>query len=224
MKDILFYFLFLITLKPLVICTSITELDYYAYYSPKKSIIVCSNKPYQRGESNLILNEFETDDGYTCLLNLKKEGLYRVSLHLSKINENEKLLPNDKEFDIKIGDSIIYSNVLSSNTFNFIKQILIKLENGKVFYILNNNCDINNLSQCKFTLADNSLFLQKLVKINFTIKENYVNGIALIEKSSKAQFKATDDCDPPCVYGLCSDSDCLCQIGYMGINCSISKI
>ena len=34
-------------------------------------------------------------------------------------------------------------------------------------------------------------------------------------------FKTTEDCDPPCVYGLCSEAKCFCKMGYMGTNCSI---
>ncbi len=35
--------------------------------------------------------------------------------------------------------------------------------------------------------------------------------------------KETDDCDPACEFGVCSEGDCNCQQGYMGPNCSVSK-
>ncbi len=33
-----------------------------------------------------------------------------------------------------------------------------------------------------------------------------------------------EDCDPPCINGACSDTECYCQQGYMGKDCSISMI
>ena len=57
-----------------------------------------------------------------------------------------------------------------------------------------------------------------MLKLSFDFKEFSNNEITFMETRTKYE-----ECDPTCVYGVCKDSVCFCQIEYMGIDCSIGK-
>lgn len=212
----------------------LTDLEYYAYVLPGKNFIVCSDKEYIK--SNLIMNEFESDNGYTCLINLKNNGVYRINLKISKIEDNLGMYkdlinkesdPKKTLLDISVGDSLLYKQIdmtLFSDKHSINKQFLIKLEYGKVSFINASGCDVENLTDCSFVEAKNSLFMKKFIKLNFIFKKPNFQEITLLEKSLTSKFTTTEECDPPCINGLCSNGECYCQGGYMGINCSISKL
>jgi len=88
MRD--FSFLFIsILLFNFIYCEVLKEIDYYAYFVQAGNIVICSERKHV--SSNLILNEFENENGYTCLLNLKKNGLYRITLHVSQIEDRTSI-------------------------------------------------------------------------------------------------------------------------------------
>jgi hypothetical protein len=65
--------------------------------------------------------------------------------------------------------------------------------------------------------------MKNFIKLNFYFKNENTQQISLLEKKMANKLSTMgDDCDPPCINGACSDGDCACLLGYMGINCSIS--
>ena len=60
-------------------------------------LIVCNDKKFIGGKEGLGTNEYELDDGYSCLLNLKQPGLYRIKLHFSDITDLNKALIKSNE-------------------------------------------------------------------------------------------------------------------------------
>lgn len=171
------------------------ELDYYAYIVQASKIVICSEKEHVN--SNLILNEFENENGYTCLLNLRKNGLYRITLHISQIEDKtgiykemiEKSLSESKKrtmMQVGLGKSAVIRTVeLTSFKEKAIlkKQFILNLDHGRITYLPDNNCDFANIEKCNFMDTKDALFMKKYVKVNFNFKEPNFQEITLLEKS-----------------------------------------
>ena len=234
-----YFYLFFLIIFLFTPTHGLEEIDYYAYFIPVQNIIICSEKEYIKNQ--LILNELENEFGYTCLMGLKTKGVYRISLHVSLLQDttgmyadNNLSKPESKVMEISMGKNSLLKNIELSqfkNKTSFVKQFLVKFENGKIMYIPNNNCDIDHIESCSFMDTKDSLFMKKFMKLNFEFKEPNVQEITLLEKSSTssklyilflAKFETSEDCDPACVHGVCNDGDCFCKLGYMGNDCSKS--
>lgn len=195
------------------------EIDYFAYYIHSKNIMVCSYSKFT--SESVFLNQFENgDNGFTCLFKLNKfmknEGeIFGINFHISNVGNNEQKYDLKRQVDFSLGNDLILPNLqVGRENYNFDKNLKFKYENSKIFYAKDDG---------KFTEINDGIFMKNYLKINFNfhIDKNLLN-IILLEKETA--FKSSEDCDPACEYGVCNDADCLCQIGYMGINCSISKI
>jgi hypothetical protein len=193
-----------------------TNVDYYAYYYPEKNLLICSKEKYNT--ENVLFNEFEDDNGFTCLINLK-DGFYSINLNLSMIKGGDSY----ELIDMSIGDNAVYNNIdlggLDSD--NFVKKnFYVKFENGKINYSLN-SCEGKN---CNFVEANNAIINNDLLKLNFSLRKPFLKDIILLEKQSKlVKWAASDDCDPVCVHGICSEGECLCEEGYSEQDCSKGK-
>jgi hypothetical protein len=42
-------------------------------------------------------------------------------------------------------------------------------------------------------------------------------------KKNKQDNPFTSDCQPPCVYGFCSEFTCYCKLGFNGTDCGTGK-
>jgi hypothetical protein len=191
-----------------------TNIDYYAYYYPEKGLLICTKEKYSNDK--VLFNEFEDDKGFTCLINVK-EGAFTINLNLSMIKGSDSY----DLIDINVGDNMLYSNVDLGglDEDNFVKKKLnAKFENGKI-YFSTNECDGIN---CKFSLANNAIINNDLLKLNFSLKRPFLRETILLEKKSKKleKWAPSDDCDPTCVHGLCSDGECLCEEGFSEEDCS----
>ena len=201
MRNFTFYFLCILFLHVPFTLTSLPliELDYYAFFIQANNIIICSEKEYVK--SNLILNEFENENGYTCLLNLKKNGIFRITLHVSQIEDKtglysemiKKSLSKSSKSILQIG--LGKSAVLKKMEIDIFKQnkpikkqFLIKLDHGKVTYLHDNNCDFRDLDKCVFMDTKDALFMKKYIKVNFEFKEPNVQEITLLEKSTSSKL------------------------------------
>lgn len=239
MNNQFFYFIIILLFK---YSCQFEEFDYFAYYIPGKNIIICSDKQYVR--SNLILNEFENDNGFTCLINLKKNGIYRINFQLAKLNDdkglysemiNKNLDQSKNMLDINLGKNSLFKDLdlaFFQRKPSLSKQFWVKFDHGKVSYLSNNDCESSNIEDCNFLLVKDSVFMKKFIKLNFIFKQQNFQEIVLLEKemlskivynNTLGKFKSTEECDPACVYGICNEGDCQCKMGYMGINCSISN-
>lgn len=199
------YYVFFIFLIFLQFSTSqaeqLTEIDFYAFFVPNKNLIICSEK--EDVKNNLLLNEYENDNGYTCLINLKKNGVYRINLHVLKVEdkhevfktESSEILDKDnsnKVIEIAVGKTVLYKNLnTSSFTKNnsFKRQFLVKFEKGKVSYIPNNDCNTNEIETCNFIYAEESVFMKKFIKLSFTFTKVNFQEIILLEKASTSISK-----------------------------------
>jgi hypothetical protein len=197
MRNFSFLFISIIVFNFSVIFAENTlkELDYYAYVVQASKIVICSEKEHI--SSNLILNEFENENGYTCLLKLRKSGLFRITLHLSQIEDKtgiykemiEKNLSESKKrtiMDVSLGKNAVIKTVeLSSFKEKTLikKQFILKLDHGKITYLTDNNCDFNKIEKCNFMDTRDALFMKKYIKVNFYFKEPNFQEITLLEKS-----------------------------------------
>jgi hypothetical protein len=211
------------------------EIDFYANLIPERRIIICSDK--ENLDNNLIFNEFLNKNGFTCLIKIKKNGLYRVNLHLLKIDDKhytqfKDLINKNKQtdsnlIDLYIGQSYLFNDIETKEFHkktDLKKQFWIRLSHGKISYIRNNTCEYENIEKCEFEEAKDSLIMKTYLKINFYFKKSNFEEIILLENKMASRLSSSaDECDPPCVNGACNDGDCACQLGYMGINCSISN-
>ena len=187
------YFGYILHLNAHIYSSDLKEIDYYAYYLPGKNIVICSDKIKPKG---LILNEFEIENGYTCLLNLKKNGLYMLNLHISKLensNDFDQSLLDSKPIngqhqliDFSIGKNLIFNNIDTTDEKNisFVRKVLLNKEGSKILIIDNKNCDINKINECKYFEADDVIFMKKFVKLNFHFKMANFSDIVLLEKES----------------------------------------
>jgi hypothetical protein len=210
------------------------EIDYYAYFIPERKITVCSDKP--NFNNNIILNQFENENGISCFINIQKYGIYRINLHLSKIDSknyrhfrdliNKNKETNDNVLNVYLGKSGLFNNIdcrIFSNKMEHKNQFWLNFSQGEISYIKNNNCDFSSIEKCEFLVVDDGLFMKNFIKLNFYFKNENTQQISLLEKKMANKLSTMgDDCDPPCINGACSDGDCACLLGYMGINCSIS--
>jgi len=44
-----------------------------------------------------------------------------------------------------------------------------------------------------------------------------------IKSSDSPVYHNTDDCDPKCINGVCSDGNCFCKLMWSGLDCGIGK-
>jgi hypothetical protein len=184
-----------------------TKIDYYAYYYPEKKLLSCSKDKYNT--ENVLFNELHDDNGFTCLINLK-DGFYSINLNLLMVKGDH----NYDLIDMSIGENIIYNNIdLGSENSNN-RTIYVKFENGKVNYSLCND------TNCKYIEAKNAILNKDLLQINFSLRKPFLNIILLEKQSKPAKWSASDDCDPDCVHGICSQGNCLCEEGFSEKDCS----
>jgi hypothetical protein len=189
------------------------NIDYYAYYYPDKNLLICSKEKYNT--ENMLFNEFEDDSGFNCLVNLK-DGFYSINLNLSMVTEGNSY----DLIDMSIGDNAIYNNIdlggLDSD--NFVeKHLFVKFENGKINYSTI-KCDGDD---CNFVEAKNAIINNDLLKLNFSLKKRFLREMVLLEKQNKlTKWAASEDCDPACVHGICSEGECLCEEGFSEKDCS----
>jgi hypothetical protein len=207
----------------------IKELDYNVYYIKEKNMIVCSDKNNRISnnsnstikQNNLINNhhnsyimneyenESENENGYTCLMKLKGEGIYKINIKffiikknnnftISKfsnikeiINENKLIKEdNNRIVDILFGDFCIVKRLNLINRQEgivFKKELLIRFQNNQI-YILEKANSNSNLHE---NIINNIVFNKNLLKLNIIYNKNnniinYNNedlNINLIEKS-----------------------------------------
>ena len=83
-----------------IICTINTnstkyeDINYNIYYLTDPDVIVCSSLNQKHLLNNFVLNEYEIENGYVCLLKLYKNGLYRLNLNFSVLKNSEDHLSN----------------------------------------------------------------------------------------------------------------------------------
>lgn len=183
--------------------------DYYAYYSDGK--IICSEKEFNK--SNQIFNEYEMDNGFTCLFDNKKDNNFRIKLHIDKINNDS----DNKMLDIQLGNIFLTKSLEINRINSYIIDLLIKIEDNNLKFAFFNKCT----EDCLFLNSENSIFMGRFLKFEFILNENNTPEIVLLEKAS-IKPNIADECDPKCINGICQDGDCLCLGGYMGANCSVS--
>jgi hypothetical protein len=175
----------------------VKEVDYNVYYLSEPNMIVCSNMKQKSVMNNFILNEYETENGYACLLKLKTDGVYKIKLnfsviknnldHLLKENDNQKVEGENNSIDISIGDYFFKKNLdleKAEEGSVFKKDIIIRYEDNKVFLV----------NKSKLSSRDHEdevkdvLFNTNFLKINFTFKKSEINNsenISLLEKKGK---------------------------------------
>jgi len=202
-KVISFCFIFFIlTNFDYVTNLQLHETDYFAYYIKQKNIIICSDKEYL--SSNLVLNEFQNENGFTCLIDLKKSGVHKINLKVSKIEDKEGIFNNEKTItekdenktalEISIGSNSVYRNLdltsLGSRS-SFKKEFFVILdERGIVSFLPSNDCDLNKIETCKSVEAKDSLFVKKFIKLNFSFKVPNYQETILLEKETTLNKKS----------------------------------
>jgi len=171
----------------------ISEIQYFIYYMPEKEIVLCSDKIFSESEINLIPNELKLeDDKFICMINLEHTQIFtRINLHILKIkskNYKKNLI------DIYVGDTpaIQSINILrvygENNDQSYLrKQILVKFEDPKIFFLRHNvfDCKFDDLDNCEFSEAKDALFKKRNLMLNIKLKEPEVKEISLLEKISK---------------------------------------
>lgn len=195
MKEILFYFLVLLCFN---FSHQIKEIDYYAYIIPGTNMIICSDKIEIK--SNLILNEFQNDYGFTCLLNLNSNGFYKVNFSLNKLENDQKMFSSinlagehssKNLLDITIGNNKLFYDIdliaFNTKTNNSLK-FWIKLNNNKVSLIKNSDCNYEEIENCETIDASDSLFMKKFIKINFELRQPNFQEIILLEKEMTSKY------------------------------------
>jgi hypothetical protein len=154
------------------------EIEFYVYYVQSKNIVVCSDK--KDGKEGPILNEIENDKGFTCLLNLqRKQPYYEIILHLSY--DEETKISKNFGMDIDLGNVHLFK---ISNNLPTTKRFFIKFdfETNKIYYLLSDSCNLESIDKCTFREAQNSLFMDKYLQINFETKAKDLS-LNFIEKS-----------------------------------------
>jgi hypothetical protein len=157
-------------------CYDVKEIDFYVYYVQSKNILICSDKKEAKGGP--ILNEFENDKGFTCLLNLKKKlPFYLINIHISRVEEKNI---QSFEIDLDIGQFLLFKNLTKLPT---VKNFYLKLDekSNKLFVV--EKCDLNNFNNCLFQEAKDSIFMDKFVKLNFSTRQKDLT-LNLLEKTS----------------------------------------
>lgn len=226
--SLLFFTFFLILSSTSINC--LEELDYYAFIVPHKNLVLCSEK--NTLNSTLILNEVEIENGYSCLIGIKKRNTLKINLVIKSV-DNEGIFrykqnSNFNYLEVNIGKFNLISKLVMSSTdakFNYTKHFYVKYNQGKIFY-----CSSENSMNCHFV---DSLVLDRFIKLNFnfTLKKEKTEEIVLLEKEATstirilhlAKFKTSDDCDPNCVHGVCNEGECYCQSNWTGTSCNESK-
>ncbi len=175
--------IFLLQLLTVSSCFNIHMVDFFAFFIPNKNIVICSDK--KDIKQGPILNEIENEKGFTCLINLKiKQPYYLVTLHISKVQKTYS--HQEYEMDVDLGEGVLYRNLTRLPTE---KHFIIKIDSDskKVFYLPYEECTLEKIEKCPFKEAGDSLFMSKLLKLNFStrlINKNALNELNLIEKTS----------------------------------------
>ena len=135
------------------------SLDYYVYYIDVRSLdkyilniqetklIVCSNIKFNNKES-IGINEYQLDDGFSCLFKLLSEGLFKINLKLSYIGD---LRSKDTNIKLQIGDTII-NNELDLNKDDEEIVFVRYMKSGVLWYLSKENyrkC-IDKMNKCNF--------------------------------------------------------------------------
>jgi hypothetical protein len=179
-----YYLISLFLLFSLVSAHEIREINYYAYYYTDKEMIICSDKEYSTNQ--VILNEFKTDEGFTCLLNLKRDGYYILKLFLRKLgNSNKKRFST---INISLGKETIEKQLTLDSDINTPSKIelLMHLSKGNAFFIPFSQCKDLNLIKCNFKLLRESVMMNKYIQLNFLIEHPNTQKdteITLLQKS-----------------------------------------
>jgi hypothetical protein len=230
-----FYFVLIIFLNFyfLIKCSehAVFDLDYFAYFDKDKIIFACSNKE----EKNIL--HIQKENKKNCEIQLNRDGFYKLKLHLKNLSENYSFtkfdIDNDNDESINKLFAIIYLEIKNGknkiNTQleydpklyeNKLIIILLKLENGSIFYSTEPMCKTNldDVTKCDFIPITNNTTLNY---INFDNESPKDDNIILLQQKVKTK---TGKCKPPCVNGICHNSTCYCKNSYMGDNCSICKM
>jgi hypothetical protein len=227
MNNFVFVYLIFLNFFCFIKCSenSVYDLDYFIYFNRDKFIFTCSNKEEKK---------WVVENENSCGINLNKNGIYKVTLHLNNFSNipsitnsnfendysNRKNASLKYSFDIKIGENKIMTNDDYINKHIELIQFFLKLEDGNILYSTNSKCKLNvsNFTECEFLPVSNNTTRIDLI---FN-KESYDDyNVIFLEKKVKPNPIV---CKPSCVNGICHSSSCYCKNGYMGDNCSICKI
>ena len=55
---------------------------------------------------------------------------------------------------------------------------------------------------------------------------SFSDSVVFLQKKSLDYilYRSSDDCDPRCINGVCSDGNCFCKLMWQGLDCSQSKV
>ncbi len=187
-------------------------------------------------EDKLVLDEIETKEGFVCLVP-KQDTMYtNVNIHLFKTKQasQEKHMNNafikKKLVNLIIGEKKILTEIdLYNDDYKdtgFEKNVLLKEFEGEILYsiedpvnnTLTQKCLHNSENNCFFRNSGERIFLQQFLKLTFSLTFPTPSVFSFIDK-----VVFPNSCEPECKHGVCYNDECICELDYMGKDCSIGK-
>lgn len=237
MRNILFVLFIFLNFFCIAKCNHsvVNDIHYYVYMIRDRNVIVCSDKE----RDNLNFSKDETmrnkNDGFECIINLLHDGIFKLNLTMRSVDYNQKTRLYDvlddqttrnlfKRVNIKIGLNDIQDvkgdHTLGANSI----QLILKFLNGHLSFTTDSSCNkySEDENTCNFVRIDDAITNSKYLKLDFNILSSYRQFNLIVLDQQENNF--SNECNPACVNGVCSQGACYCKNGYMGDHCELCNI